>query len=39
MRLQKHESTLQRMAGVGAAVGALLTTAHFLFDYLRVVHR
>lgn len=38
-RLQKHESALQRMAGVGAAIGAAMTAVHFLFDYLRLGHR
>lgn len=39
VRLQKHESILQKMAGVGAAVSAFLTAVHFVFDYLRVVKR
>lgn len=38
-RLQKHEAALQRMAGVGAAIGAAVTAVHFVFDYLRVGHR
>ncbi len=38
-RLRKHEAVLQKMGGVGAAAGALMTIVHFCFDYLRAVHK
>lgn len=38
-RVQKHESVLQKFAGMGAAVGLIMTIIHFAFDYMRVVHR
>jgi hypothetical protein len=37
-RIQRNEAQLQRMGGIGAAFGVLLTLAHLAFDYLRV-HR
>ena len=38
VRIQRNEAQLQRMGGIGAAFGALLTLVHLAFDYLRV-HR
>jgi hypothetical protein len=38
MRIQKHESTLQRAAGIGAAAGVLLTILHITLDSLRTLH-
>jgi hypothetical protein len=37
-RVEKHEAYIQRMAGVGAVIGFLMTVLHFAFDYLRVRH-
>lgn len=37
-RIQRNEAQLQRMGGIGAAFGVLLTLVHLAFDYLRV-HR
>jgi hypothetical protein len=37
-RVQRNEAQLQRMGGIGAAFGVLLTLLHVAFDYLRV-HR
>lgn len=37
LRLQRNESVMHRMTGVGAALGGLLTVAHFFFDYLKVM--
>ncbi|HWR34721.1 MAG TPA: hypothetical protein VN622_02485 [Clostridia bacterium] len=39
IRVQKHDSYLQRAGGIGVAVGALMTLIHFAFDYLRVFQR
>lgn len=38
VRIQRNEAQLQRMGGIGAAFGVLLTLIHLAFDYLRV-HR
>ena len=38
VRVQRNEAQLQRMGGIGAAFGVLLTLIHLAFDYLRV-HR
>ena len=38
VRIQRNEAQLQRLGGVGAAFGVLLTLIHLAFDYLRV-HR
>jgi hypothetical protein len=35
-RVQKHEAYLQRVSGIGAMFGVLLTLVHFAFDYLKV---
>jgi hypothetical protein len=37
-RIRKHEAALQRTAGIGVAVGVLLTIMHIAIDSLRVVH-
>jgi hypothetical protein len=37
-RVQKHEAYLQRMGGIGAAFGVLLTLVHVMIDYLKVHH-
>ena len=37
-RIQKHEAALQRTAGIGVAVGMLLTIMHLAMDSLRVMH-
>lgn len=37
-RVRKHDESLQRLSGVGAALGVLLTFVHVAIDYLRV-HR
>lgn len=37
-RVQKHEAYLQRMGGIGAAFGVLLTLIHVMIDYLKVHH-
>jgi len=36
-RIQKHEATLQRAAGLGLAVGVLLTVLHLALDSLSVI--
>jgi hypothetical protein len=33
-RMQQHESAVQRLKGMAAAFGGLLTVAHFAIDYL-----
>jgi hypothetical protein len=38
VRIQRNEAQLQRMGGIGAAFGVLLTLLHVAFDYLKV-HR
>ncbi|HEU5400686.1 MAG TPA: hypothetical protein VFU86_04970 [Terriglobales bacterium] len=38
VRIQRNEAQLQRLGGVGAAFGVLLTLIHLAIDYLRV-HR
>ena len=38
VRLQRNEAQLQRMGGIGAAFGVLLTLLHVALDYLKV-HR
>ena len=35
-RVQRHESQLQRIGGVGAAFGVLLTLLHVFIDYFRI---
>ncbi len=37
-RVQKHDAYLQRMGGIGAAFGVLLTLIHMAIDLLKV-HR
>jgi len=37
-RVQKHEAYLQRLGGIGAAFGVLLTLIHLAIDYLKVQH-
>ena len=37
-RIQKHEAALQRTAGLGLAVGILLTIVHLALDSMRVMH-
>jgi hypothetical protein len=37
-RLQKHEAALQRTAGIGAALAAVLTILHLTMDTIRTVH-
>lgn len=36
VRIQRNESQLQRLGGIGAAVGALITLGQLVFAYLRV---
>ncbi len=36
VRIQRNEAQLQRMGGIGAAFGVLLTLVHLAFDYFRV---
>ena len=38
LRLDRTESLLQRIAGIGAAVGILLTLMQVAFDYIRTHH-
>ena len=38
VRIHRNEAQLQRLGGIGAAFGVLLTLVHLAFDYLRV-HR
>ena len=33
-RMQEHEKTVQRLKGIAAAFGALLTIAHIAIDFL-----
>lgn len=35
-RLQKHEAYVQRIGGIGAVFGVLLTLVHLAIDYLKV---
>ena len=37
-RIRKHEAALQRTAGLGVAVGILLTILHLAIDSLRAIH-
>lgn len=37
-RIQKHETALQRAAGIGVAAGMLLTILHITLDSLRAIH-
>jgi hypothetical protein len=37
-RIRKHEAALQRTAGIGVAIGILLTVLHIAIDSLRMVH-
>jgi len=36
LRVKAHERLVQRFAGIGAFVGALLTLLHAAFDYLKL---
>ncbi len=36
VRVQRHESQLQRIGGVGATFGVLLTLLHVFIDYFRI---
>jgi hypothetical protein len=38
-RIQKHEVALQRTAGLGVALGILLTLLHLALDSVKVIHR
>ncbi|PSH05015.1 MAG: hypothetical protein CXZ00_04545 [Acidobacteria bacterium] len=38
-RIQQHEATLQRVAGIGVAAGVLLTILHITLDSLKVIHQ
>ena len=38
MRIQKHETALQRTAGLGVAAGILVTLMHLALDSLKVMH-
>jgi hypothetical protein len=38
-RMEKHEASLQRLGGIGAAFGVALTMIHIALDYLKTVHR
>ncbi len=38
-RVQRHEASLQRLTGVGGALGVLITMVHVALDYFRTVHR
>lgn len=38
-RLQRLEAYLQKIGGIGAAAGLVLTLIHLAFDYLVVSHR
>jgi hypothetical protein len=37
-RIQKHEAALQRTAGIGAALAAVLTIAHLAMESMRTIH-
>jgi len=37
-RIQKHEAALQRTAGLGLALGILLTIVHLALDSVRAIH-
>jgi hypothetical protein len=37
-RVRRHDESMQRLRGVGAAFGVLLTLVHLAIDYLKV-HR
>jgi hypothetical protein len=37
-RVRRHDESLQRLRGVGAGFGVLLTLVHLAIDYLKV-HR
>ncbi len=37
-RIQKHEAALQRTAGLGFALGILLTIVHLALDSVRAMH-
>lgn len=38
-RLQKNEAGTQRLAGIGAAFGVVLTLLHLALDGMRMMHR
>lgn len=37
-RIQKHEATMQRAAGLGLAGGILLTIVHLALESAKVIH-
>jgi len=37
-RVEEHERFVQRAGGIGAALGGLVTLAHFALDYLKTRH-
>jgi hypothetical protein len=37
-RVERHERLVQRVTGIGAALGGLLTLLHVGVDYLRLHH-
>ncbi len=37
VRVAKHEAYIQRLGGLGAAFGVLLTLIHVAFDYMKTV--
>ena len=38
-RIQKNEAQMQRLAGVGAALGGLLTVLNLALNGLRMIHK
>jgi hypothetical protein len=39
VRMQKHEAAMQKLGGICAAFGVLITVVHVVLDALRTVHR
>ena len=37
-RVDRHERVVQRLAGIGCVFGALMTLAHVVLQYIRVIH-
>jgi hypothetical protein len=37
-RVERHEQLVQRVAGIGAVLGALLTILHVAVNYLKLHH-
>jgi len=37
-RIRRHEAALQRTAGIGVALGILLTVVHLALDSMKVIH-